>query len=97
MTVQYKRNSNYRNTEISNGELGAYQPPITVDYSQTTQMEITQKYDRRPDKLAYDLYGDAKMWWIFLLYNRNQILDPIHDFTIGLTIFVPNRDYVAGL
>lgn len=97
MTVEYKRNSNYRNTQLENGELGTYVPPFQVDYTRTTQMQLVQKYNRRPDRLAYDLYGDAQLWWIFALYNRNQILDPIHDFTTGLTIFVPNRDYVAGL
>lgn len=97
MTVQYKRNSNYRNTPIERGELGAYVPPFIPDFTRTTQLELTQQYDRRPDRLAFDLYGDAQLWWVFLLFNRNQMVDPIHDFVTGITIFVPNRDYIAGL
>ena len=97
MTIKYKKNSNYRRTPIENNELGQYVPPVQLDYSKTQQIELTQRYDRRPDILAYDLYGDAQLWWIFVHYNRNVLLDPIHDFTTGTTIFAPTRDNLTGL
>ena len=97
MTVSYKRNSNYRNTKITDGELDHYTPPIKIDFKRTTRITLEQKYNLRPDRLAYDLYNDAQLWWIFALYNRNILLDPIHDFTTGSVIFVPTKDYVAGL
>lgn len=97
MTSVYKRNSNYRNTPVEDGELTQYVPPLQVDYSRTTRIVLAQKYNHRPDRLAYDLYNDAKFWWVFTLYNRNQILDPIYDFTTGKTIVVPTKDYIAGL
>jgi hypothetical protein len=34
---------------------------------------------------------------VFVVYNKNLILDPINDFTTGLTILVPNRNFIAGL
>jgi hypothetical protein len=97
MSNNYKQTSTYRKTPVQGAELGPYVPPIVVDFTKTTQMQLKQQYNRRPDKLAYDLYGDAKLWWIFALYNRNNIQDPIHDFITGLTILIPNKDYVAGL
>jgi hypothetical protein len=95
--AKYKRNSNLRATPSNNRNLDLYVPPLTPDFTQTTKFEIDQKYHKRPDLLAYNLYGDAKFWWVFALYNRNQLLDPINDFTLGTLIFVPNRNYIAGL
>lgn len=97
MTVIYKRNSNLRETKIQNNELGEYVPPIQLDFVNSQRILLEQRYDRRPDLLAYDLYGDGKFWWLFTLFNRNEILDPIHDFRSGMEIFVPSQDYVAGI
>lgn len=97
MAVTYKRNSNYRNTTVGKTELDLYVPALTPDFSQTSVLTLDQKYNRRPDLLAFDLYGDAKLWWLFVLFNRNQIIDPINDFQTGLQILIPNRNYVAGL
>ena len=46
---------------------------------------------------SYELYGDAQYWWVFALYNRNSITDPINDFTTGKRIYVPERDIIAGI
>ena len=95
--IKYKRNSNLRNTPFLNNNLDLYEPALTPDFDQTFEIVIEQRHDKRPDLLAYELYGDSKFWWVFLLYNRNDMLDPINDFTTGLRIFVPNRDFIAGL
>jgi hypothetical protein len=95
--AQYKTNSNLRSTPVNNGVLDLYVPPVEVDYTKTTVVTLDQKYNKRPDLLAFELYGDAKLWWIFTVYNRNQLLDPINDFVTGLTIYAPTRNYIAGL
>ena len=51
--------------------------------------EITQTYHMRPDLLAYDLYGDATLWWVFYQRNPNALQAPPLDFTVGTTIYIP--------
>ena len=97
MVVEYKRNSNLRNTQVGQNYLGHYVPPFDIDFVETTEMEITQKYARRPDIMAYDLYDDAKFWWIFTLFNRNNIVDPINDFKLGMRIRVPSINFITGV
>lgn len=53
---------------------------------------IEVQYQHRPDLLAYDLYGDAKLWWVFVMRNRSILADPIFDFKPGISIFVPGKD-----
>jgi hypothetical protein len=95
--MAYKRTSNLRATPVVNGYTEIYEPPLTPNFSQTEVFEITQRFHRRPDLLAYELYGESKFWWIFTMYNRNTILDPINDFTIGKKILIPTRNFVAGI
>jgi hypothetical protein len=58
---------------------------------------INAMYDERPDLLAYDLYGSARLWWVFTLRNPDLLKDPIRDFKSGLTIFLPSADSVNVL
>lgn len=95
--MAYKKTSHLRRTAINNGYTEVYEPPLVPDFTRVDEFEITQQYVKRPDLLAYELYGDAKFWWLFTLYNKNQIVDPINDFTLGKIIVVPRRDFVAGI
>ena len=95
--VSYDYSSNYRNTPVGNKYLDLYRPAITVSYENTYEFTLTSKYEHRPDLLAQDLYKDSKLWWVFTLYNRNKILDPIYDFVPGLTIRVPNNTASIGV
>jgi hypothetical protein len=52
---------------------------------------IETQYNRRPDLLAYDLYGRAQLWWIFAQRNMDVIKDPIYDFVPGTVIFCPKQ------
>jgi hypothetical protein len=53
--------------------------------------EITPSYTHRPDLLAYDLYGQKELWWIFAQRNLDVIKDPIYDFEPGTVIFLPKK------
>ncbi len=57
----------------------------TDDYLYT----IETQYTHRPDLLAYDLYGDANLWWVFIQRNLNVLEDPIFDFVPGKKIYIP--------
>lgn len=51
--------------------------------------EITTSYTHRPDLLAYDLYGQKELWWVFAQRNLDVIKDPIYDFVAGTKIYLP--------
>ena len=50
---------------------------------------IKPQHALRPDLLAYDLYKNAGLWWVFAARNPNTIEDPIFDFQEGVTIYLP--------
>lgn len=52
---------------------------------------IENQYKHRPDLLAYDLYGDPKLWWVFVQRNTSTIKDPIYDFVPGVSIYIPKK------
>lgn len=87
--IKYNTSSVYSVTQVRNDYLDLYVPPIEPNFDKADTFIITQKYDRRPDLLAYDLYNDSKYWWLFALYNRNVIKDPLFDFKAGLEILIP--------
>jgi hypothetical protein len=63
-------------------------PAEADDYLYT----IEPQYKHRPDLLAYDLYGNPKLWWIFVQRNMSEIRDPIYDFIPGKRIFLPKEN-----
>jgi prophage DNA circulation protein len=46
--------------------------------------------------LAYDLYGDSALWWVFAMRNPNTIQDPVFDFLPGTTIFIPKKETIVA-
>ena len=50
---------------------------------------IMSQYAYRPDLLAYDLYGDKNLWWVFAQRNMDLLKDPVNDFKPGLKIYLP--------
>ena len=54
--------------------------------------EITAVYEYRPYLLAYDLYADSRLWWVFASRNPNRLKDPYFDFTAGTGIYLPKLD-----
>jgi hypothetical protein len=53
---------------------------------------ITPVYEFRPDILAYDLYSDSRLWWVFAQRNPNRLKDPYFDFVAGIEIYLPKLD-----
>lgn len=52
---------------------------------------IQPQYNFRPDLLAYDLYGNSKLWWVFTQRNIDILFDPVYDFRSGITIKLPKK------
>lgn len=53
---------------------------------------IKPVYEYRPDLLAFDLYNDARLWWVFAQRNPNVLKDPLFDFKTNLGIYIPKLD-----
>jgi hypothetical protein len=41
--------------------------------------------------LAYDLYTNSGLWWVFKARNPNVLDDPIFDFKAGTKIYIPKK------
>lgn len=58
---------------------------------------IQPKHDKRPDLLAYDIYGTPRLWWVFAMRNKDVLIDPVEDFVAGTTIYIPAMETVQGM
>ncbi len=54
--------------------------------------KITPRYGKRPDLLAYDMYGQVSLGWLILQYN--YIVDINEEFIEGVSIILPTRERV---
>ena len=52
-------------------------------------MIINQTYQYRPDLLAYDLYDNSTLWWVFYQRNPNTLIAPPLDLRVGVQIYLP--------
>jgi hypothetical protein len=50
---------------------------------------INQTYQYRPDMLAFDLYDNAGLWWVFYQRNPNTLTKPPLDFVAEAQIYLP--------
>lgn len=80
----YYRTTVYKNIFLDTMVNRSIPPDITDVYWQ-----ITVAYNYRPDLLAYDLYSDSKLWWVFAQRNPNTLKDPMFDFKTGTYIYLP--------
>ena len=54
-------------------------------------MIINQTYQYRPDLLAFDLYDNSTLWWVFYQRNPNTLTAPPLDFRVGVQIYLPKK------
>ncbi len=92
MATSYKQTSPWKSTPISQGYLGFLKirpiPAEPDDFLYT----IESQYTHRPDLLAYDLYKNSKLWWVFIQRNLDVLQDPIYDFIPGVKIYIPKGE-----
>lgn len=87
--AQYLTSSPYFNTDSIADYLDVLSYRMIPKEVDDIVYTIKPQHALRPDLLAYDLYGDANLWWVFAVRNPNTIEDPIFDFQPGVTIFLP--------
>jgi hypothetical protein len=89
----YKASSPYNTTPLVNKEyLDLMVNRDIPRLSNDIFFIINQTYHLRPDLLAYDLYNDGNLWWVFAQRNPNTLKDPLFDFVAGKGIYLPQID-----
>jgi alpha-L-fucosidase len=90
-TVKYKKTSPWATTQQNRLYLDLLSIRPVPAESDDFKYVIENQYRNRPDLLAFDLYGDPKLWWVFVQRNMDVIKDPIYDFEPGTVIFIPKK------
>ena len=88
--AKYSGTSPYSATTIVDEQyLDILRPRTVPSSSDDFLYTIESQYSRRPDLLAFDLYGSPKLWWVFAQRNMDIIKDPIYDIEPGVVIKLP--------
>ena len=58
---------------------------------------INQTYQYRPDLLAFDLYDNGGLWWVFYQRNPNTLTKPPLDFVMNTLIYVPKMSTLRSV
>jgi hypothetical protein len=87
----YSNTSPYYKTEIVNGYLDVMSFRELPNEQNDILFEVTATYEYRPDLLAYDLYEDPTLWWVFSVRNKRILKDPIYDLKAGIKIYLPKK------
>lgn len=90
MAKKYSRMLNGGRTEIKGNKLGWWErKTFDKNTSNDIRVIIPDVYDKRPDLLAYAIYGKPNLFWLVLQYN--DIVDVEEEFRSGKEIFLPSR------
>lgn len=89
--ANYSQYSPWANTRQNNFYLELLEIRPVPAEADDFEYVIENQYRHRPDLLAFDVYGNAKLWWVFMQRNMNIIKDPIYDFEPGTTIYLPKK------
>lgn len=92
----YSKLSPYVNTSMNRGYLDVLTFIDIPSETDDIQFSITSLYMHRPDLLAYDIYGDSQLWWVFAVRNKDVIKDPVYDFVPGQVIFLPKLETIKN-
>ena len=89
----YPGTSPYQSTGVVNGKFLDIMVNRPIPMLQSdVYYTIPLTYQYRPDMLAYDLYNDSRLWWVFAQRNPNTLVDPYFDFIAGVNIYIPKLD-----
>jgi hypothetical protein len=94
--VSYNKTSPYYNTETYGFFLDVATLPSLPALPSDIVYKLDAIYKFRPDLLAYDLYGNSALWWVFSIRNPNTIQDPVFDFLPGATIYIPKKETITA-
>jgi len=95
-TANYSTTSPYYNTQYWGQFLDVWRGKTIAAAATDAIYQIDAPYNQRPDILAYDMYKDSNLWWVFAVRNPDILLDPLMDFRTGVIIFVPTLTTVKS-
>ena len=97
MASNYTNTSPWYNTQVTNNYLDILSiRPVSAEVDDFLY-KIQPQYTYRPDLLAFDLYGDSALWWVFAQRNMDVLQDPILDFVPGTKIYVPKNSSLRNV
>jgi hypothetical protein len=89
--ANYTNTSPWYSTQITNNYLDVLDVRSVSSEKDDFLYTIQAQYTYRPDLLAYDLYGESTLWWVFIQRNADVLQDPILDFIPGTKIYIPKK------
>jgi hypothetical protein len=92
MSSSYKPTSPYYSTPTNGVYLDIINFRNIPNVLDDVEYTILPQYENRPDLLAYDLYGDVNLWWVFAVRNKDIIKDPVYDMVSGTKIKLPQMN-----
>jgi hypothetical protein len=97
MSSNYTSTSPWFNTQVTNNYLDILTiRPVSAEVDDFLY-NIQPQYTYRPDLLAFDLYGDVTLWWVFAQRNMDVLQDPILDFVPGTKIYIPKNSSLRNV
>lgn len=91
----FRRDSFIRSTELRDSRfLDVNRLPQVPRSLEDEEYTIEPMYENRPDLLAYNVYGNSRVWWVIVMRNLDVIKDPLRDFRAGITIQLPTPETV---
>ena len=94
MAVTYKSDSPYADTQMYSYYLDIMTPRRIPPRMDDVLHTLTSVHQYRPDLLAYDLYKNSNLWWVFQARNPNAFEDPIWDFRTGVKFYIPKKNVI---
>ena len=91
----FRRKSRYLKggaVEDNTHRIGWWERVIFPQDDSDVTYTIDNRSAKRPDLIAYDVYGDPKLMWIVLQYNN--IIDINTELLAGRDITIPSKDRV---
>jgi len=95
MSANYNKTSPYYGTDKFGSFLDIMNFRAIPKLPDDVTYVIDRIYKYRPDLLAYDLYKDSALWWVFAVRNPNVLKDPVFDFVPGATNRIPKKETLA--
>lgn len=90
--VKYSLSSPYAQSQVHGNYLDVMTNRPISKKADDVLYAIDKVYEYRPDMLAFDLYGDSRLWWVFAQRNPNVLKDPLFDFKTGAQIYIPKKE-----
>ena len=95
--ANYNATSPYYNTGYSQFFLDVMVNRPVPKANDDILFTINLTFQYRPDLLAFDLYGDAGLWWVFYQRNPNTLQKPPLDFAVGTAIYLPKLGTLSSV